>query len=333
MKANLCKLILPCVCASLVLSGCSSEAVDADTESAQESEAAQDGDMHTDYAVHDDLLPVAENVMPKMMTDLSYGGYVPDEYAGEVTEDPRYDLVALMGSWCVEGSTIDTPLQATDTMIEALFEPDSSGVTVTKMTCLPDTMVFGLNSSGFASSTLLDMYVYGWNYLLTDFSFRNQRDNSFTAILPYYIDGNTLAVGFYDSSGDDDAVLVQELDYLMEWTGWKLTLTYDGESVTYVPRNVIADEKNGYVTAGGKIVSGYTGIDGITAVYPADGEVVIDDETYKASFTFREDGTATIKVRRGNTYELEFRYSGDTLTLIDGDHAALYGTMYADEEE
>ncbi len=337
MKKKFLKIIVPVLCASFLLAGCSSDSGDSEGSEISVSSAESEqnaGNPQSQYAVSSEKLPAASDIMPKMMTSLSYGGFVPEEYSVDIQEEARYDVVALKGRWCVEGSAAsDEPAQATDTLIKAQFASDDSEVSITEMTSFPDTIVFGLNSSGYSSDTLLDIYVYAMNYLIADFSYRNQDNQSFTAVVPFAIDGNTLALGFYDASGEDDAALAQEIDYLMDWTGWKLTLTYGDESVTYVPTVILSDADDGVVMTGGSIISGYEGIDGITEVDPGEGTVVIDGKSRKATFEFREDGTATIQVRRGETYELSFRYSGDTLTLIDGDHVALYGTMYEDEEE
>ncbi|MCD8333190.1 MAG: hypothetical protein LUB60_03550 [Clostridiales bacterium] len=320
MRNRYIKIIVPFVlCAALTLTGCTAASGDA------EDSAEEEVTLNDQYAPYEDTLDLATDLLPFRIDDISYGGTVPDEYAVEAGDAARYDVTALLGSWCVEGSTSGATEHATETTVKAKFESDDDAIRA--FTVLPDTIVFGIGSSGEAVDSIMDMYIYCSAYLLADFSCRSQDDNSFTAMVPYTIGGNTLAVGFYDSSGDDSAVLKQEMDYLMEWTGWKLTLTYGDESVTYVPSEVVDDAENGYVTVGGDIIAGYDGIDGITSVDPDPDNPTVSygDKTKKATFDFREDGTVTITVKGGETYELEFRYSGKTLTLIDGDHVAMYG--------
>ena len=275
------------------------------------------------YAVIDPEAPLQEGVLPKKMTELSSGGRIPEGALTEGLLPASVDPVSLKGTWCVEGSDVENPTAATDTMTDTDFISEDG--TITGMTVLPDTMVLGLSSSGYSSSTVYDLGYYS-SYMLADTTYRKQDGTSFYAIVPYGVSGSTLAFGFYDAGDDDDAILAQEMDYQMDWTGWKLTLTRDGESITYVPTSSIVNAESGTVCTGGSIVPGYDGIDGITGVYPAadDAYIKYGDEKYTADFTFREDGTVTIALKSGKTYNLTFRYSGDTLTLIDGDHVALY---------
>lgn len=313
------------LCAVLLLAGCSSSSSLEGPEASAGDEASSENIITNEqYAILDGELPLQGNLLPEVITQLASGGRVPEEYRLTESIPACIDPVSLKGTWCVEGSSTETPLASTDQMIPAQFSSGSPAIE--ELTCLPDTLVFGLGSSGYPVDSLAGLSVNA-GYYLTDFTYRSQDGTPFYSILPYTVNGTTLAVGFYDSGEDDSAAKVQELDYLLDWTGWKLTLTYEDESVTYVPFVTIRDEEDGHVTHGGTLVAGYDGIDGITAVYPSADEPQIvynEGEPLGASFDFREDGTVTIDVEDGRTYELIFRYSGDTLTLIDGSHVALY---------
>lgn len=56
---------------------------------------------------------------------------------------------------------------------------------------------------------------------------------------------NTLALSVSVGGDTMNNLEFQEMDYEISWTGWKLTLTYDGESAIYVPDAVIRDAEKG----------------------------------------------------------------------------------------
>ncbi len=305
-------------CILALLAGCSSNEAGASTSGSAgaDTNISDSADAGTSKEPLHDLLP-------EKMTELSSGGKVPEEYRVTDPVPACVDPISLMGTWCVEGSSAEAPLAATDTRIPAAFQ--SGTPSILELTCLPDTLVFGLGDTGYMADSIAMASINGGFYL-SNLTYRNQDGSAFYGILPYTVSGKTLAAGFYDSDGEDGAQKAQEIDYLMDWTGWKLTLTYEEESVTYVPYVTIRDEESGHVTQGGSIIAGYEAIDGITAVYPRAGESTIayGDEVLKASYDFRENGSVSIEVEDGRAYELTFRYSGDTLTLIDRQHVALY---------
>lgn len=319
------RLCAAALAAPLLLAGCSGDgASGGDAHPAGEDSAAEDIVTNEQYAVLDEELPLLADLLPGVIAQLSSGGRVPEEYRPAESTPACIDPISLKGTWCVEGSTTETPLASTDSTVPAEFP--SSDPAIEEFTCLPDTLVFGLGDNGYPVDSLGGLSVNA-GYYLADLTYRNQDGTPFYSILPYAVNGTTLAVGFYDSQEEDSAAKVQEMDYLISWNGWKLTLSYGEESVTYVPYVTVRDAETGHVHHGGEIVAGYDGIDGITGIYPDAEEPQIvygEGEPLEASYEFREDGTVTIQVEDGRSYEFTFRYSGDTLTLIDGNHVALY---------
>ncbi|MCD8299677.1 MAG: hypothetical protein LUC41_00635, partial [Clostridiales bacterium] len=266
-------VLLSALCAAALLSGCSSpdNGAAADTESSIETDT--NIILHDQYAIYDEPMDLLTDLLPAKIRHLSSGGVIPNEYVDDEKEPARYDPSALLGKWRAVDADSGQTTQATDVTVDALFKSDGN---IKAITCLPDTIVFGLDVNGNLADSILDMDIYCGTYLVSDFSFRDQGGSSFTSILPFEIQGNTLATGFYDTSvSDSDTVLLaQEMDYLIEWTGWKLTLTYGNETATYVPRDYLDD---GDVLNGGDIIAGYDGIDGITNVDPAGSTVSYGD--------------------------------------------------------
>ena len=113
---------------------------------------------------------------------------------------------------------------------------------------------------------------------------------------------------------------IKEIDYEMDWKGAELTLTYDGESVTYVPYDYKENEGKVAVDYSKQLASGIE--DGF--VHMSVGQ---DDPDYietkyaprvQADFEFKDDGTYSIKDYIGNEYTGSYYYSGDVVTFADG---------------
>lgn len=131
-------------------------------------------------------------------------------------------------------------------------------------------------------------------------------------------------IGFYEADGANALVKVAEISYQIEWVGWKLTLSCNNVSCTYIPYEV---EPDGKIENGGDIVDGYKPWDSIVGVYPWWPKIKYGYQNYAdAEFHFNEDGTAVISTD-GKERSVSFRYSGKTLTIIDGETESVYATF------
>ena len=109
----------------------------------------------------------------------------------------------------------------------------------------------------------------------------------------YGVSGDTLAIGLLSSSDEDaDNSNIQEIDYKISFTGWKLTLSYDDKSVTYIPEDFDSSKIIDLYQNG--LEKGYQATDGILGItYGDDLHQVMYDlhEGYvDADIDFDEDG-------------------------------------------
>lgn len=146
--------------------------------------------------------------------------------------------------------------------------------------------------------------------------------------IAYMFDGDVLAVGFTDVESDENVTGtdIKEIDYIVSWIGSKLELTYDGESLVYVPEQIEKGFGVDIVNAGpvsdSDIVDGICGIGVTSDVWDGNNfleEAVMYDihEGYiEASYQFEEDGSLLFDSAVGGRHKYTYLYSGDSLTLI-----------------
>ena len=147
--------------------------------------------------------------------------------------------------------------------------------------------------------------------------------------MAYTIAGDILALGVtdetsYDNFGETD---IMELDYGMELDGYRLTLTFNGESAVYVPEQ-IENENRVDINCAGPVEAGVIldEIHGITI--SSDENSLMRSDVHEGyidtEYNFQDDGTVTINVSDGESYKYNYIYSGDSLTLTSDKDTAVY---------
>lgn len=262
----------------------------------------------------------ASDLLPDRIEDIENGGVVPEEYQKASLAKGKYPDVSLTGCWKAEDDRPDGDAGyiSFDTEVYASNE--------NKIEYFATSVNFGLDENRFPADTVtMPPVTYAGLYAAEYFYITDAGSEMFTTVL-YKVSGDTLAFGFYEKDGTDALVKVQEVDYQIKWTGWDLTLTYNGVSCTYIPLDIISD---GEVTGGGNIVDGYEPWNNMVGIFPWWPKIQYEHHKYiDAAFQFNEDGTAKISAE-GNDYSIHFRYSGETLTIIDGETESVYA-QFAD---
>lgn len=163
--------------------------------------------------------------------------------------------------------------------------------------------------------------------------------------IAYAVSGNVLAVGITEMSlpgwGEEEQeegpeTNITEIDYEFAWEGERLSLTYNSKTVVYVPEQMKDEEHSGIdIRNAGPVNKNEVvgSIYGITFTSNEEGVSYSDEngsyhltqaimngdvhEGYRqANFQFDDKGGLAIGVEDGDTYEFDYLYSGDSLTLI-----------------
>lgn len=147
--------------------------------------------------------------------------------------------------------------------------------------------------------------------------------------IAYGVSGDTLAIGLLSSSDEDaDNSNIQEIDYKISFTGWKLTLSYGEKSVTYIPEDFDSSKIIDLYQNG--LEKGYQVVDGILGITYGDNlkQVMYDlHEGYvDANIDLNEDGKAIISASNGKKNELKYTVSGDCLTLFSDKEEGVYSS-------
>lgn len=257
---------------------------------------------------------------------------------GESESNSLYPISALRGEWVLDGVTDAWTASATDRSMTIAGE---------EIECLPTEISFSdscgvdileSNDIGYGSATFQTAAADASFPASESFVFTTNDDTLALGLFEEYV---SVSDGVVTTYGDSDAekVQIEEVDYKIDWTGWKLTLTCNEVSATYVPEYM--NQKDTYYTAGfnaAALMDGYSPVNGITAITcdeDGTGSVVLSDgQKYNAEFSFGQDGTVSIQVENGEKYNCNFQASGSTLSttivLEDGTDRAVYST-YAEQ--
>ncbi len=151
----------------------------------------------------------------------------------------------------------------------------------------------------------------------------------------YTVDGDTLVLGMTTASVSEDIAEtdITELDYGVQWDGYKLTLTYGSETADYVPKELssggTASEKIKLKYAGPVQDSqAFTGLSGIS--YQKDGGSAsqimrgVHEGYLDTDIQFNEDGSYSITLLDGSSLNGTYRYAGNTITLESSGESATY---------
>lgn len=159
--------------------------------------------------------------------------------------------------------------------------------------------------------------------------------------IAYAIHENLLAIGVTEEGAYDDELSetsIVEIDYEMSLKGYELELTYNGETAVYVPEQIEGTTNyQGFYMKKAGVTDGYEEIDkiiGISLIPDAEYLQINEGSStmmfnlhegyVESSYEFGEDGIVTINSSKGDTYEYEYYYSGDSLTLISDNQTAVY---------
>jgi len=147
--------------------------------------------------------------------------------------------------------------------------------------------------------------------------------------IAYGISEDTLAIGLISTSDSEPTSFdIEEIDYNITFSGWKLTLSYGDESVTYIPRGFQQAEIIDLNRKG--VEPGYENVNGILGIYNLNStqQIMYDfHEGYNdVKINFGEDGTMVIDDLNGNRSELQYLVSSDTLTLISDSELGVYSS-------
>ena len=305
-----------------------------DSSALDEGAAGDDGSGVSESAAGDGAdsgagVVLDENILPtKMLVDEATGyGIVPEGSGAAPHDNSAYPPESLYGYWVLEGYTSSSDeIHPTDSTM-TLMDGDQEII----LESFPYSLDFG--SDFYLYDTLEEYHnVYG-GMDFGQFSFYYPGDNNGLVWNGIYdTSGDTLAIGLLQQ-GTGSELEFKEMDYQISWTGYKLTLTRDGESVVYVPLDVVTNPDNGYNTVApfGSVFKEYQPVDNIVYISNlSEGTLRYKDSEYGATvdaqYDFREDGTVTISTAEGKTYDLNYRYAGDTITLFSDTEFAVYNT-------
>lgn len=304
--------------------------------------------------------PVSAGYLPTRLEQISEGGVVPEGCEAKThLENSDFSIESLWGEWVLKGSSTGD-VHNTDQIFTYEVSDDSDETIQLEVEYLPKRFSLGpsyatsewkLNQTlSSASSDELEPDQFGkafenlgYGYGVVEF--QGTKEGSNDPLMPVYITAygrrascfaisdNILAIGVTDEETlgtlgalgwtppDAEETNIIEIDYEISWTGYELTLTYNGDSAVYVPYCIENNASWKLGKAG--VISGSSAIDGIYGItYDSSSQSILYDVHngyVDASMVVNDDGTAEID---GNFYT--YRYSGDSLTLISENSSAVY---------
>ena len=315
--------------------------------------------------------PYSEGFLPTRIEKISMGGETPDSSeARQEMAETNYPLQSLWGTWVPESenSFEETFSAQSATYIDSETGEESEAIHL-ELHIFPEEIEFcppwqetsksimSLNEGIFSFSQDMNEEEFDYENTVLGQALLNQGLGQgrieYTYVpfedpmeelmlydggnytITYGMSGNTLAIGLISSSENEPEEFdIQEIDYEIEFTGWKLTLTYGDNSVTYIPKgfdqSVMIDlYENG-------LEPGYNSVGGIQGITYRDSlqQVMYDlHEGYvDANITFNEEGTISIDASNGNYNNFQYLLSSDILTLISGTETGLYSAYRAAKE-
>lgn len=271
-----------------------------------------------------------ENILPsKMIVDSATGyGFVPEGYGAAPHDNSAYPPESFYGSWVLEGYTSSSDrIHPTDSTM-TLMDGDKEVV----LESFPYSIDFGPDFYLYRNLDEYRQLYGGLDY--AKFSYLGpEHENGLIWNALYDTSGDTLAVGLLQFGDTGTEIEFVEMDYQISWTGYKLTLTRDGESVVYVPLHTVTNSRDGEdkVIPLGGLFKEYKPINGIVLLAAGmTGTDLLryeDAEFVDAQYDFQEDGTATITTEEGKTYNFNYRYAGDSITLFSDTEFAVYNEL------
>ena len=312
--------------------------------------------------------PNSAGYLPARLEEIKEGGIVPKGYEAETEMNAgNYPMESFWGSWVpiseVSSQKTFTVNTATYTNEETGEESESFSI---ELKVFPKELNFSPPWEEVASSSAIslvdihDTELWDMNQEKEDYkntvlgtAFQNhglgqgyveydyiEPENAIDILglmfggnyqIIYGISEDTLAIGLISSKDSmPDGFNIEEIDYYISFSGWKLTLSYEDESVTYIPKYFDQSKKIDLYKKG--LEPGYESIDGIIGIFNYDDstqQIMYDlHEGYKdADMDFAEDGIATITDFNGKRMQYQFLMSSRMLTLISESEIAVYSAF------
>ena len=299
-------------------------------------------------------------LLPTRIEQIDQGGVIPEGYEAKVQAQSEYTLDMLWGTWVRKGSSTEEMAASKQTVsIGSEEEPKEIGYFPENMKFNPAWAGTGIllgstdQNGRFTKTTTSEEPMayafenFGYGFGVAEFNeVLNEEEFSFSGfsdefLVTYAINENVLAVGITEKGKYDEAINstnIVEIDYEMSLKGYELQLTYQGETVVYVPESIegTTNYQGFYIEEAG-ITDHYEEIDHIRAVHiipdaeylqtnsgPSGIMTNIHEGYVEASYDFGDDGTVKITSSKGDSYEYEYYYSGDSLTLMSEEETAVY---------
>lgn len=310
--------------------------------------------------------PNSAGYLPTRLEKINEGGKVPE--GSEADKDMKvgnYPMESVWGTWVPVSETMSEKTFTTNTSTYTNEETgEESEPESIELNVFPKELTF---SPTWVDPTGMSSFFYQQNYsFLSDMNqeeedyddtllgaaLRNQGlgqgyveydyiepEDDLAAIalivtggeyrIAYGISEDTLAIGLISTSDSEPTSFdIEEIDYNITFSGWKLTLSYGDESVTYIPRSFQQTEIINLNHKG--LEPGYENVNGILGINNLNStqQIMYDfHEGYKdVKINFAEDGTMVIDDLNGNRSELQYLVSSDTLTLISDSEVGVYSS-------
>lgn len=306
--------------------------------------------------------PNSAGYLPARIEEISAGGIIPKGCEAEDEINPgNYPMESFWGRWVPESEASSRKTFNVNTAVYVNEKTGEKGEPYNiKLKAFPKELAFhppwiSVNTIGFLPA-ITHINQESEDYKNTDFGNALKKHGlgqgyvEYDYIEPdilfggnyktvYSVSDDTLAVGLISIKNigsipdkfNPDGFDIEEVDYNISFTGWKLTLSYEDESVTYIPKDFDRSEKINLNKNG--LEPGYEGVDGIVGIhnnpYYHDGLhqgilYGLDDYYTGAELNFYEDGTVTIVDFYGKRMKYQFLMSSYMLTLISESETAVY---------
>lgn len=305
--------------------------------------------------------------LPSRIENINNGGEIPEgNEAGKQMESANYPKESLWGTWVPENSADIESQEKTFASKTTTYIDEETGeeskATKIKLKIFPQSLKFAApwdNIGEFAiasakmhnirdigdmdgeeniesyENTVLGEALKNINLGQGSIEYNYEASENVSVWdageynIAYGVSGDTLAIGLLSSSDEDaDNSNIQEIDYKISFTGWKLTLSYGEKSVTYIPEDFDSSKIIDLYQNG--LEKGYQVVDGILGITYGDNlkQVMYDlHEGYvDANIDLNEDGKAIISASNGKKNELKYTVSGDCLTLFSDKEEGVYSS-------
>lgn len=305
--------------------------------------------------------------LPSRIENINNGGEIPEgNEAGKQMESANYPKESLWGTWVPENSADIESQEKTFASKTTTYIDEETGeeskATKIKLKIFPQSLKFAApwdNIGKFAiasakmhnirdigdmdgegniesyENTVLGEALKNINLGQGSIEYNYEASENVSVWdageynIAYGVSGDTLAIGLLSSSDEDaDNSNIQEIDYKISFTGWKLTLSHGEKSVTYIPEDFDSSKIIDLYQNG--LEKGYQVVDGILGITYGDNlkQVMYDlHEGYvDANIDLNEDGKAIISASNGKKNELKYTVSGDCLTLFSDKEEGVYSS-------